>query len=451
MAKSVTTKAHVRITTKSRENDRWKFLAFESWLRRKGLDPSLYRQNLGIIGKYEATSMTISDESMLDSKSDYKTEGHISSDMKQEDLLMIYDQEKLKYLSSFVGQKIKVGVALAERKSRRLIFSIKSKEKEELVEKKRSLMAKLSVGDVVKCCIKKITYFGIFVEDEPVVTPFVPHNTNQHNEHFQNNHMDPSPGETTADSSSTDHNSIPLIHVPFPDSPENVSSDNLVPRHSTRHKSKPVWMEDYITNVTKSSNNSTTDQHPPHNQMKLSYEPEPTVWPSELDAQHVISRFRALPEMEQTQRMFNQESYTDQRIRKSQEQAQKLQRENKIKDIEILMHQCMAGLLNLQKVPPNYTTEMGRLADQRKQDILARMEELQRIGVVNPQMEGNQVMNFPLVNPGSKVGFGWGNVPYGFDNTDHPGPSFSIPPGNTNAGSSSNPPENDAPGPSFRN
>ncbi|KAL2458377.1 Agamous-like MADS-box protein AGL80 [Abeliophyllum distichum] len=135
--------------------------------------------------------------------------------------------------------------------------------------------------------------------------------------------------------------------------------------------------------------------------------------------------------MEQTQRMFNQESYTDQRIRKSQEQAQKLQRENKIKDIEILMHQCMAGLLNLRNVPPNYTTEMGRL--------------------VNPQMEGNQVMNFPLVNPGSEVGFGWGNVPYGFDNTDHPGPSFSIPPGNTNAGSSSNPPENDAPGPSFRN
>ncbi|KAL2466567.1 Agamous-like MADS-box protein AGL80 [Abeliophyllum distichum] len=182
-----------------------------------------------------------------------------------------------------------------------------------------------------------------------------------------------------------------------------------------------------------------------------SYEPEPTVWPSELDAQHVISRFRALPEMEQTQRMFNQESYTDQKIRKSQEQAQKLQREKKIKDLEILMHQCMAGLLNLQNVPPNYTTEMGRLADQRKQDILARMEELQKIGVVNPQMEGNHVMNFPLVNPGSEVGFGWGNVPYGFDNTDHPGPSFSTPPGNTNAGSSSNPPENDAPGPSFRN
>lgn len=147
---------------------RWKFLAFESWLRRKGLDPSMYRQNLGIIGKYEPTSTTASVESMLDSKADYKAEGQVSSVMKLEDLLMIYDQEKLKFLSSFVGQKIKVGAVLADRKSRRLIFSVKSKEKEELVEKKRSVMANLSVGDVVKCCIKKITYFGIFVEVEGV-------------------------------------------------------------------------------------------------------------------------------------------------------------------------------------------------------------------------------------------------------------------------------------------
>lgn len=83
---------------------RWKFLAFESWLRRKGLDPSIYRQNLGIIGKYEATSMTDTLESVVDSEIVSKTDKAITSDMKLEDLLMIYDQEKLKFLSSFVGQ-----------------------------------------------------------------------------------------------------------------------------------------------------------------------------------------------------------------------------------------------------------------------------------------------------------------------------------------------------------
>ncbi|CAL5442453.1 unnamed protein product [Camellia sinensis] len=146
---------------------RWKFLAFESWLRRNGLDPSQYKHNLGIIGNYGIANNTSLDSS-LDAEVDQKVDVDISSDMQQEDLLRIYDQEKLKFLSSFVGQKIKVNVVLTDRKSRKLIFSVKPKEKEEMVEKKRSLMAKLSTGDVVKCCIKKITYFGIFVEVEGV-------------------------------------------------------------------------------------------------------------------------------------------------------------------------------------------------------------------------------------------------------------------------------------------
>ncbi|XP_028118288.1 uncharacterized protein LOC114315860 isoform X2 [Camellia sinensis] len=146
---------------------RWKFLAFESWLRRNGLDPSQYKHNLGIIGNYGIANNTSLDSS-LDAEVDQNVDVDISSDMQLEDLLRIYDQEKLKFLSSFVGQKIKVNVVLTDRKSRKLIFSVKPKEKEEMVEKKRSLMAKLSTGDVVKCCIKKITYFGIFVEVEGV-------------------------------------------------------------------------------------------------------------------------------------------------------------------------------------------------------------------------------------------------------------------------------------------
>ncbi|GER38858.1 S1 RNA-binding domain-containing family protein [Striga asiatica] len=173
---------------------RWKFLAFESWLRRKGLDPSNYRQNLGIIGNYEANSMGDTSELILDPESGPKTA--ITPDMKLEDLLMIYDQEKLKFISSFIGQKIKVGVVLADRNSQRLILSLKPRENEESAKMKRSLMkieaeghiyeidpvdlnfklldlecysisqARLNVGDVVKCCITKVTYFGIFVEVE---------------------------------------------------------------------------------------------------------------------------------------------------------------------------------------------------------------------------------------------------------------------------------------------
>lgn len=147
---------------------RWKFLAFESWLSQKGLDPSKYRQNLGVIGNYDVMDKSSSTGRHLDPEDVPPISKGISPDMKLEDLLRIYDQEKLKFLSSFVGQKIKVNVVAADRKFRKLLFSVKPREKEAIIEKKRSLMAKLRVGDVVKCCIKKITYFGIFVEVEGV-------------------------------------------------------------------------------------------------------------------------------------------------------------------------------------------------------------------------------------------------------------------------------------------
>ncbi|CAF2082770.1 unnamed protein product [Brassica rapa subsp. narinosa] len=146
---------------------KWKFLAFESWLRRKGVDPSLYRQNLGVIGGQDVKAPS-PDASLAASEVGNAVNGEVSSDMKLEDLLMVYDREKQKFLSSFVGQKIKVNVVMANRNSRKLIFSMRPRENEEEVEKKRNLMAKLRVGDVVKCCIKKITYFGIFCELEGV-------------------------------------------------------------------------------------------------------------------------------------------------------------------------------------------------------------------------------------------------------------------------------------------
>uniref|UniRef100_A0A803PLB5 S1 motif domain-containing protein n=1 Tax=Cannabis sativa TaxID=3483 RepID=A0A803PLB5_CANSA len=149
-------------------SSKWKFLAFESWLRRKGLDPSLYRQSLGVISNYEAGKNSPLLDKSLDPNIDMKTGGEISSDMNVEELLRIYDQEKIKFLQSFIGQRLKVNVLLANRKSGKLVFSLKPREKEELVAKKKSLMANLQVGDVVKCCIKKITYFGIFVEVDGV-------------------------------------------------------------------------------------------------------------------------------------------------------------------------------------------------------------------------------------------------------------------------------------------
>lgn len=82
---------------------RWKFLAFESWLRQKGLDPSQYKQGLGIIGGYDGFGKAASPEAGVDPQIAKNADEEISPDMKLEDLLRIYDQEKLQFLSSFVG------------------------------------------------------------------------------------------------------------------------------------------------------------------------------------------------------------------------------------------------------------------------------------------------------------------------------------------------------------
>lgn len=85
---------------------KWKFLAFESWLKNKGFDPATYRKNLGVVGYFDAASVDL--EIM---------EGEISPHMELEDLLAIYNQEKLEYLSTFVGQVLAHLYFLGNRES----------------------------------------------------------------------------------------------------------------------------------------------------------------------------------------------------------------------------------------------------------------------------------------------------------------------------------------------
>ena len=71
----------------------------------KDIDPSLYRQNLGVIGAQDVTSKApTSDSSLVDSEVGNIVNGEESSSMKLDYLLMVCDREKQKFLSSFVGQ-----------------------------------------------------------------------------------------------------------------------------------------------------------------------------------------------------------------------------------------------------------------------------------------------------------------------------------------------------------
>ncbi|KAL6848379.1 hypothetical protein ACP4OV_021673 [Aristida adscensionis] len=147
---------------------KWKFLAFETWLRRKGGDPSLYKQNLGLEDGFEVHDRSIESESSSVSEIADQDQESLPSKPTFEDLLRTYNLEKSKFLSSFIGQRLRVSVVLADRNSKKIFFSMRPKESEELIQKKKILMARLNVGDIVQCTIKRFVYFGIFVEVEGV-------------------------------------------------------------------------------------------------------------------------------------------------------------------------------------------------------------------------------------------------------------------------------------------
>ncbi|GAB2273953.1 hypothetical protein Dimus_008725 [Dionaea muscipula] len=147
----------------------WKFLAFAPWLRKKGLDPSKFGQKLGTIESYQAPSANTSLESLWYLKTSKYPKVQVTKDMEVDDLFRVYEREKTLFWSPFVGQRINVKVSFVDKNSRKLIFSMIRKEKQQTVKKKRDLMARLSVGDVVKCHIKDITFFGVFVKVEGVL------------------------------------------------------------------------------------------------------------------------------------------------------------------------------------------------------------------------------------------------------------------------------------------
>ncbi|CAM0947898.1 unnamed protein product [Alopecurus aequalis] len=147
---------------------KWKFLAFETWLRRKGGDPSLYKQSMSMEEGSEVSDRSTEPESSSVSEVAHQDQGTLQSRLKFEELLRTYDEEKSKFLSSFISQRLRVSVVLADRNSKRLFFSMRPKESDELIQKRKSLMARLNVGDIVTCHIKRFVYFGIFVEVEGV-------------------------------------------------------------------------------------------------------------------------------------------------------------------------------------------------------------------------------------------------------------------------------------------
>ncbi|KAH7542883.1 agamous-like MADS-box protein AGL80 [Ziziphus jujuba] len=103
------------------------------------------------------------------------------------------------------------------------------------------------------------------------------------------------------------------------------------------------------------------------------YDTQPELFPSPLGVQRVLSKFKKMPEMEQSKKMVNQESFLRQRIAKANEQLKKQRKDNREKEMTRVMFQSLTGK-GLQGLNMMDLNDLGWLIDQNLKDINKRIE-----------------------------------------------------------------------------
>ncbi|XP_004505405.1 agamous-like MADS-box protein AGL80 [Cicer arietinum] len=122
------------------------------------------------------------------------------------------------------------------------------------------------------------------------------------------------------------------------------------------------------------------------------YDLQPEIWPSPLGVQKVLTKFQRMPELEQSKKMVNQESFLKQRIQKAKDQLSKQRKDNREKEMTHLMFQNLSA----GKIMPNISmvdlNDMAWLIDQYLKEINRRVETL----VKNSQGQA-QLAPLPMV------------------------------------------------------
>ncbi|KAI5658355.1 hypothetical protein M9H77_27148 [Catharanthus roseus] len=113
------------------------------------------------------------------------------------------------------------------------------------------------------------------------------------------------------------------------------------------------------------------------------YDSQPEVWPNTSGVQRVIAQYKRMPEMEQSKKMVNQETFIKQRIAKANEQLKKQHKDNREKEITEIMYQSLTGK-GLQNLTLSDLTDLGWMIDQKLKEIYKRIESIKK-NVSHPQ------------------------------------------------------------------
>ncbi|XP_004503191.3 agamous-like MADS-box protein AGL80 [Cicer arietinum] len=122
------------------------------------------------------------------------------------------------------------------------------------------------------------------------------------------------------------------------------------------------------------------------------YDPQPEVWPAPLGVQKVLSKFRRMPELEQSKKMVNQESFLRQRIQKAKEHLTKQRKDNREKEMTQLMFQYLSADKVMHNINMVDLNDMAWMIDQYLKDINRRVEVLTKNAQGQPQMVAPQVV-----------------------------------------------------------
>ncbi|KAJ4721768.1 agamous-like MADS-box protein AGL80 [Melia azedarach] len=110
------------------------------------------------------------------------------------------------------------------------------------------------------------------------------------------------------------------------------------------------------------------------------YDAQPEIWPSPMGVQRVLSQFKKMPEMEQSKKMVNQDSFLRQRIAKANEQLKRQRKDNREKEITQVMFQGLTAGKVLQGLNMLDLNDLGWIVDQNLKEISKRIVMLSKGG-----------------------------------------------------------------------
>ncbi|KAK0605825.1 hypothetical protein LWI29_031086 [Acer saccharum] len=98
------------------------------------------------------------------------------------------------------------------------------------------------------------------------------------------------------------------------------------------------------------------------------YDNQPDVWPSNHEVERIVSKFKRTPEMNQSKKTENQNSFLERRIMKSNEHLQKLRNDNREKEMTEVMFQTLAGK-SLHPLGLMEVNDLGSMIEQQLKEI----------------------------------------------------------------------------------